>query len=135
MDTKGISMKKQLIMMGLIISIITSVFSVGGAWAVSLYRKDVAQLQITEVSLDTKQLRKDVDRIGIENINRDKNDIETELFIKSFHEWQLKDAEWKGKLGELLNQSMYYGKSDKLSEFLKLSDENKDAIPKKKKVE
>ena len=60
--------------------------------------------------------------------NQKEKNENIDKFMESFHKWQLKDAEWKGSVGEAIGQSMYYGKTEKISEIEKLYKENKKTI-------
>lgn len=125
-------MTKQLILMGVIISIITSIFSIGGAWAVGEHKDDVEQKKLNAVSDKTEALILDVNTIKTENKTRDEKDDKAEDFEKFMTKWMIDDAKWKGAMGKALNQSMYYGDSGKLGDLLKISDENKKNVSKKK---
>ena len=68
--------------------------------------------------------------------NQKEKNENIDKFMESFHKWQLKDAEWKGTVGEIIGQSMYYGKSEKIGEIDRLYKENKKAIePKIKQID
>ena len=105
--------------------------AVGGAFAISTLTQDIQTEKISDLCTEQKIIKDKVLKIETENISRDEHDRETKEFRKTFIEWQIKDAEWKGKVGEAINQSMYYGESGKLGDILKISEENKKALPKK----
>ena len=128
-------MDKQRVLILFLIAVVSASIAVGGAFSINTITRDNQEKAIKSLCGEQKIIKEKIIKIETGNVNRDKNDVDTKEFMKGFREWQLKDAEWKGKLGEAVNQSMYYGESGKLGDLLKISDENKRAISKKNIVE
>ena len=122
---------KQRVAILLLIAVVSASIAVGGAFALNTLTQDLQTEKISDLCTEQKIIKEDIIEIKAKNIGRDKHDSDTREFIKVFREWQLKDAEWKGKVGEAINESMYYGESGKLGDILKISEENKKSISKK----
>ena len=114
-----------------IICILTLVFTIGGNWFLMAYVGRDNSVEISEIKLCQEDLKQEVNTIKTKNITRDKNDEEVKCFMVKFHEWQIKDAEWKGMQSEINKSNLYYGGLDKVQEFMNLSEENKKAVSKK----
>ena len=122
---------KQRVAILFLIAVVSASIAVGGAFALNTLTQDLQTEKISDLCTEQKIIKEDIIEIKAKNIGRDKHDSDTREFIKVFREWQLKDAEWKGKVGEAINESMYYGESGKLGDILKISEENKKSISKK----
>ena len=122
---------KQRVAILFLIAVVSASLAVGGAFAFNTLTQDLQTEKISDLCKEQEEIKEKVLKIEAENIGRDEHDRETKEFRKTFIEWQIKDAEWKGKVGEAINQSMYYGESGKLGDILKISEENKKALPKK----
>ena len=130
-ERRQFKMDKQRVFILFLIAVVSASIAVGGAWGVNTLTRELQTKKLDKLCDEQKIIKEEVIQIQTENITRDENDEDVKEFMRGFREWQLKDAEWKGKVGEAINQSMYYGESGKLGDILKISEENKKALPKK----
>lgn len=125
-------MTKKIMLIIALTALATTIFTKIGDYAVDNYRQEADSISLKEVCEETTKLRKDVDHITTENTYRDKYLADIKKFREEDAKWKIADAEWKGAMGKAINQSMYYGDSGELGDLLRISDENKKNVSKKK---
>jgi len=125
-------MDKQRVFILFLIAIVSASITLGGAWGINTLTKDLQGKKLNSLSVKQEAIKEKVNKIETENKYRDEYINDFVRFKEKDAEWKILDAEWKGAMSKALNQSMYYGDSGKLGDLIRISDENKKNVSKKK---